>query len=176
MKFENGVSAGCSFQAGATSRKWGYSVPFSIFRKIGLSGVVIRPQKESLGLKANLLDRKALSRKIHGKAVVSVSQPIKVNLSSLLRRKSVGVHGISLVRVGERSSVHGHLLVPTESSAKVVGKARFDLVAGVLGLLESTYLFMFVAVTDDKTCDLCMKFDTMTVDGAEIERMFPYAT
>lgn len=50
------------------------------------------------------------------------------------------------------------------------------LLAEVLGLLESTYTYMFVAVTDDKTCDVCMKFDKMIVNRAEIERMFPYAT
>jgi hypothetical protein len=158
------------------ARQWGYSVPFSIFRRIGLSGVVIRPQQENVKLKAGLLDRKVLSSRVHGKAVASVSQPIKINISSLLRRKSVGVHGISVVHVGKRSSAYGRLLHHTESSAKVVGKAGFGLLAEALGLLEATYSYMFVAVTDDKTCDVCMKFDKMIIDGAEIERMFPYAT
>ncbi|MCJ7423567.1 phage head morphogenesis protein [Candidatus Bathyarchaeota archaeon] len=45
-----------------------------------------------------------------------------------------------------------------------------------VALFEWTYTFMFVAITDDKTCDLCMKFDKMIVNGADIERMFPYAT
>jgi hypothetical protein len=174
MLYRNGSSMGCPFQAGA-SHKWGYSVPFSIFRRIGLSGVVIRPQRESLGLKAGLLDRKVLSRRVHGKAVASVNVPIKVNISSLLRRKSVGVHGISLIHVGKRSGVRGRLLRPTVSSAKVVGKQRFGLVAEVLGLLESTYNYMFVAVVDDATCQQCMQHDTKTYTQDDVARLFPYA-
>jgi len=174
MMYRNGVSTGCTFQAG-TSHKWGYSVPFSIFRRIGLSGVVIRPQQENVKLKASLLNRKTSSNILKGKAVTSVSQPIKVSISSLLRRKSVGVHGISLVHVGKRSSAYGRLLRPAESSAKVVGKAGFGLLAEVLGLLESTSTFMFVAVVDDVTCQQCMQHDTKVYTQDDIARLFPYA-
>jgi len=155
------------------AKQWGYSVPFSIFRRIGLSGVVIRPQRESLGLRAGLLGRKVLSRSVHGKAVASISLSTTVNISSLLRRKSVGVHGISVVRVGKRSSAYGRLLHHTESSAKVVGKAGFGLVAEVLGLLESTYAY--VAVGGDTTCQQCMQHNGKTYSQDDIARLFPYA-
>lgn len=173
--YKNGSSAGCFFQAG-TSRKWGYSVPFSIFRRIGLSGVVLRPQREKLGLKAAVLDRKKVSMAAFGKALNRVKTGAEIDVSRLKRIKVVGVHGILVVSVGKKSSVRGRLLRPAESGAKLVGKQRFGLLAEALGLLESTYTFMFVVVSDDKTCPLCMKFDKMIVDGAEIERMFPYAT
>lgn len=161
--------------APVSARRWGYSVPFSIFRRIGLSGTTIRLQRESLGLRASLFDRKSLSRRARGKAVVSVSQPIKINVSSLLRRKTVGVHGISVVHVGKRSGAHGQLLRPAESSVKVVGKQGFGLVAEALGLLEATYTYIFVTDASSKSCDLCSRLNGMTFQGEDIERMFPYA-
>jgi len=49
------------------------------------------------------------------------------------------------------------------------------LLAEVLGLLESTYTYMFVAVVDDKTCQQCMQHDTKTYTQDDIARLFPYA-
>jgi hypothetical protein len=157
------------------AKKWGYTIPFSVFRKLGLSGVVIRPKGKSLGLKAVLLDREKATMGVLGKALNRVKVEATISTSRLTRKKAVGLHGISLVSVGQRSTVHGRLLRPAESSAKLVGEQRFDLVAGVLGLSEATSTFMFVAVMDDLTCQACMQHDTKTYTQDDIQRLFPYA-
>jgi hypothetical protein len=48
------------------------------------------------------------------------------------------------------------------------------LLAEALGLLESTYTYMFVAVVDDTTCQQCMQHDTKTYTLDDITRLFPY--
>jgi hypothetical protein len=54
-------------------------------------------------------------------------------------------------------------------------KVEVWLAAEVLGLLESTHTFMFVAVVDDTTCTRCMQHDTKTYTLDDIARLFPYA-
>lgn len=176
---------------GALLQAWGYSLPSKLRRKLGVSGASVRTSNLHLGLKVGLLDEKKVSMGVSGRPFQEVKCWAHVDISRLGRRQRLGVGGRAVVPgVGESvgvkasavSSVNssvkarGHLLRHMESSsAKVEGRQGFGLVAEVLGLLEMTYTFMFVAVTDDKTCKLCTQFDGMTFDGADIERMFPYA-
>jgi len=43
-------------------------------------------------------------------------------------------------------------------------------------LRELTYSFMYVAVVDDRTCDLCLQYDKHVMTGEDAERTFPYLT
>jgi hypothetical protein len=45
----------------------------------------------------------------------------------------------------------------------------------VLDLLaESKLSFMYIAITDDQTCDACLRHDKQIMSDEDAERMFPY--
>jgi len=41
-------------------------------------------------------------------------------------------------------------------------------------LAESNLSFMYVTITDDQTCDACLKHDRQIISDEDAERTFPY--
>jgi len=57
-----------------------------------------------------------------------------------------------------------------------MGNSRQVLMKRLLvleSLRELTYTFMYVAITDDATCQACLKNDLRIMTGEEAERAFP---
>jgi len=59
----------------------------------------------------------------------------------------------------------------------MISSQKISIVKTVLLLdlmSESKLSFMYVAITDDKTCDLCMRHDLQIMSDEDAERAFPY--
>jgi hypothetical protein len=94
------------------------------------------------------------------------------------RHETLILHGKGLLtRLAEQGvNAMGQTCLRRQYLRKAVGKKGFGLVLEALGLLELTYSFMYVAVVDDRTCDLCLKYDKKVMTGDDAERTFPYLT
>jgi hypothetical protein len=126
-------------------KPWGYVIPFKLQRRFFATGRISRPQTLVL----------------HGQGVV-----VKLTKQS--------VHATGQTRLVAKAHMQGRVLRRQCLTRKVVGKKSFRLVLEALGLLELTYSFMYVAVVDDRTCDLCLQHDKHVMSGEDAERTFPY--
>ena len=128
-----------------TLHPWGYAVPFKLQRRFLATGRISRHE--------NLV--------VHGQGLLT-----------RLTKQSVNATGQT--RLVAKVNMQGKVLRRQYLTRKVVGKKSFRLVLEVLGLLELTYTFIYVAVVDDRTCDLCLQHDKHVMSGEDAERTFPY--
>jgi len=96
----------------------------------------------------------------------------------ITRHQKLDFHGQGLLIKSTEQSIHGtgRVLRRQYLKRKAVGKKGFGLVLEALGLLELTYTFMYVAVVDDRTCQVCLQHDKKIMTGEDAERKFPYLT
>lgn len=158
-------------------KHFGYVIPFKLQRRFFATGRISR--HENLVLNGQGLLIKYTEQSVHGMGQTSRVAKANINLNlSHLRRKekhlalgSASAFTKVVLHAEAKTVKHQHL------TAKTVGKKGFGLILEALELLkldEEQRFYLYIAITDDRTCPDCLRYDGRIMTRREIDAMFKF--